>query len=264
MIRTIILILAALNFVGCATVGKPVSELRQNVASTLFIQHGQKPLSFSTGVIDTSSFWGAYGDGVSTQTGGWLWSDLASSGRKETNEKRLTNAELVERLYADHQLTQTISDDVLPALSDFWGQQYSNSKRIIIDENSISIDPKSKIVSGLNADTDLVLMVNVRNIKLTERFSMGAALKSGFTLGTNKKSLTTEVTVVMHAFKSGQEGEYKEVWSQPCGTNYTTMKTSYYMEELFASKAKMTEILDEATTQSIESCTNILSKLASK
>lgn len=264
MIRTAFLVAVALNFAGCASSGPPVSELRQGVQKTLFVQHGKKPLSFSTGVIDTSSFWGAYGDGVSAQTGGWLWSDLASSGRKVTDDKRLTNAEFVERLYADHKLTPTISDALLPELSRLWKQRYAQGNRIITDGNSISIDPNTKVLSGLKTDADLVLMVNIRNINLTERFSMSGAFASGFSMGTNKKSLTTEVTVMMHAFKPDQQGNYKEVWSQPCGTNYTTMETSYYMEELIASKDRITEILDEATHQSIEGCAKFLNQLASK
>jgi len=265
MLKPFLLIVAALTFAGCAsTSGPPVSELRQGVQKTLFIQHGKKPLDFTTGVIDTSSFWGAYGDGVSAQTGGWLWSDLARSGRKATDDKKLTNAELVEGLYADHNLTPTISDALLPELSRLWHQRYRDLDRIITDGKSISFDPSTRILSGIKTNADLVLMVNIRNINLTERFSMGAAFASGLTMGTNKKSLTTEVTVVMQAFKSDQQGAYKEVWSRPCGTNYTTMDTSYYLEELMASKDKITEILDEATYQSIEGCTKILNQLASK
>ena len=61
MIRAVLLIIVVFNFVGCtSTSGPPVSELRQGVQKTIFVQHGKKPLSFTTGVIDTSSFWGAY------------------------------------------------------------------------------------------------------------------------------------------------------------------------------------------------------------
>ena len=265
MLRAFLIIVAVLNFAGCASTSGPlVSDLRQGVQKTLFVQHGKKPLSFTTGVIDTSSFWGAYGDGVSAQTGGWLWSDLASSGRKVTNDKRLTNAELVEGLYADHNLTPAVSDALLPELSSLWNQRFAIGDRIITDGKSVNIDPSTRVLSGLKTDADLVLMVNIRNINLTERFSMAAAFASGLTMGTNKKSLTTEVTVMMHAFKPDHQGVYKEVWSRPCGTNYTTMDTSYYLEELMASKDKITEILDEATYQSIEGCTKILNQLASK
>lgn len=264
MIRALFLFVAALYIAGCASSGPPVSELRLGVQKALFVQHGNKPLNFSTGVIDTSSFWGAYGDGVSAQTGGWLWSGLASSGRKVANDKKLTNAELVERLYADHNLTPAISDALLPVLSSLWKQRYLKGDRIVADGISVSIDPNTRVLNGIKTDADLVLMVNIRNINLTERFSMAAAFASGLTMGTNNKSLTTEVTVMMHAFKPDQQGNYKEIWSRLCGTNYTTMETSYYMEELMASKDKITEILDEATHQSIEGCTKMLNQLASK
>lgn len=264
MKNLILLLVTALTLAGCATSRPPVSELSQGVKKALFVQHGDKPLSYSTGVIDTASFWGAYGDGVAAQTGGWLWSGLAGSGRQDAAEKQLTNAELVELLYADHNLIPAVSDAVLPELSRLWKQRYAARNRITVAQDAILIDPNSRELIGLETDADLVLLLNVRNVNLTERFSLGAAFASGFTMGSNEKSLTTEVLVMMHAFKPDQQGAYKEVWSQPCGTNYTSMDTSYYMQELLASKSRITEILDEATLKSIESCSKVLNQLAAK
>ncbi len=100
-----------------------------------------------------------------------MWSGLASSRCKAANDKRLTNAELVERLYADHNLTPAISDDLLPELSSLWNQRYAYGNRIIADGKSVNIDPNTRVLSGLRTDAGLVLMVSIRNINLTERFS---------------------------------------------------------------------------------------------
>lgn len=264
MPRLLILIAVAIHLAGCASSGPPVSELRQGVQKAVFIQQGSKPLSFSTGVIDTASFWGTYGDGVAAQTGGWLWSGLASSGRQEAAAERLTNAELVERLYDDHPLTEMVSDALMPELSRLWGQRYRKTRRIVTDGNAVSMDPDTKVLTGINTDADLVLLLKIHNINLTERFSMGGALAAGFSMGTHEKSLTTEVTVLMHAFRRDQQGDFKEIWSHACGTNYTSMDTSYYLEELMATKDKITEILDEATRKSIDGCTQRLNQLASR
>lgn len=48
------------------------------------------------------------------------------------------------------------------------------------------------------------------------------------------------------------DGTYKQIWSEVCGTNYTTMKTSY------PSHDKVIEIVTEATEKSIASCTRRL------
>jgi hypothetical protein len=91
-------------------------------------------------------------------------------------------------------------------------------------------------------------MTEVHNVNLTERFSMGGALAARFTRGTNKKSLTTEVSVVVRAIQhNAADGTYKQIWSEVCGTNYTTMKTPYPLKELEESHDKVTEIVVEAT-----------------
>ena len=263
MSRVFLIVAAAMLFAGCAS-GPKVSELQQGVQKTVFIQHGEKPLAYTTGVIDASSFWAEYGSGVSAQTGGWLWSGLASSGQSATSEKSLTNAQLVEGFYADYNMVPKVSEALLPEMSRLWGQSFANSEHVVLEANSISVDPETEILTGYQSDADLILMVDIRNINLTERFSAGGAFAAGFTMGTNKKSLTAEVMVMMHAFKPDHEGNYKEVWWRTCGANYVTMKTSYYMEELMESKDKMTEILDEASQQSIEGCGQLLSTLSSQ
>jgi len=254
--KIITIIAGILILAGCA--GQPVSQLRQNVQSTVIVQHGNKPLGFSTGVIDASSFWAQYGEGVSAQTGGWLWVSMANSGRKVGQEKTLTNAELVEGLFADHTMVESISKALLPELSRLWNPSLLNHKNQVIAANSISIDPETNILSGFESNADIVLVLDVRNINLTERGTVGGAFAAGFTMGMNKKSLTTETTIVMKAFKADANGDYKSIWAHTCGANYVTMKTSYYMDELMASKPKMTEILNEATQQSIDGCTRLL------
>ena len=102
-------------------------------------------------------------------------------------------------------------------------------------------------------------MTEVRNVNLTERFSMGGALAAGLTFGANRKSLTTEVSVAVRAIRHNtSDGSYKQIWSELCGTNYTTMKTSYPLKDLEESHDKVIEILTEATERSIANCTRRL------
>jgi len=251
-------LISALIIAGCA--GQPVSQLRQGVQSAVLIQPSESPLSFSTGVIDASSFWAEYGGSVSSQTGGWLWSSMASAGQKEGKEKKLTNAQLVEALYADHTMVASVNKALTSELSKLWTPNSSLKTPQVVSRKNVSIDPNTSVLNGIDTDADLVLMLDVRNINLTERFSTAGAFAAGFTMGTNKKSLTIEVSVLMQAFKPDVNGDYKSIWWIPCGANYATMDTSYYMDELMASKSKMTEILDEATQQSIDACTRLLKK----
>jgi hypothetical protein len=43
------------------------------------------------------------------------------------------------------------------------------------------------------------------------------------------------------------DGTYKQIWSEVCGTNYTTMKTFYPLKDLEESHDKVLEIVAEAT-----------------
>ena len=63
-----------------------------------------------------------------------------------------------------------------------------------------------------------------------------------------EQSLTTEVSVVVRAIQhNAAVGTNKQIWSEVCGSNYTTMKTPYPLKELEESHDKVTEIVVEAT-----------------
>jgi len=252
---------------GCAT-QPSISQLRQATGKVVFVENGSQPLGYSTGVIDTASFWGQYGDSVGTQVGGPLsmaaGSAAARSGNIATMSKEEQNREMVKRLYGDSALVTTINAALLPKLAAAWRAPFNASTVVKLStDKAIVVDPNTKTASGLNSDADLVLMAEVRNINLTERFSAGGALAAGFTFGTNKKSLTTEVLVVVRALKrDSASGQYKEIWSNSCGSNYALMKTSYFLEELAQDPSKMRAILDEAATQTLDYCNKMIDAAA--
>jgi hypothetical protein len=109
-------------------------------------------------------------------------------------------------------------------------------------------------------------MLEVNNINLTEIFSMGGAFAAGLTMGTNTKSLTTEATVALRAFKPSvdEPGTYEMAWWRLCGPNYTTMKTSYTMDELQEKPELIQQILDEAKVQAVEGCSRVLEMEAAR
>lgn len=191
-------------------------------------------------------------------------SAVANAGNGATMSKEEQNRKMVQKLYGDSTLATTLHTTLLPKLASAWNAPFSSATIIEVSaDKPVTVDPNTKMASGLNTDSDLVLMTEVRNINLTERFSAGGALAAGFTFGANKKSLTTEVMVVMRALKRDPaSGQYKEIWSNSCGTNYALMKTSYYLDELAQDPIKMRAILDEATTQTIDYCTRVIDAAA--
>ena len=245
---------------GCAN-NLPVSELRHDVQTVALVQNGVEPISYSTGVIDTSSFWATYGTQVGAQTGGLMWGVIAESEGNRQLSKAEQNALLVKTLYADHDLAPTVYRELMPELAKAWGQPFDTQEVVVLDDTVASVE--EGILKNFKSTADLVLMLEVKNINLTERFSMGGAFAAGLTMGMNTKALTTEATVLMRAFKpaANDPNTYEMVWWRMCGPNYTTMKTAYTMEELQEEPARMGKILDEAKAQAVDGCSQVLASI---
>jgi hypothetical protein len=258
-----VLLFALIALSGCAST-PPISQLSQGARKVALVQNGTVPLSYSTGVIDAASFWANYGGGL---TGGpavsALGNTMAAAGRSEETSKAAQNRDIAKTLVGDTDIAQVVSAALLPQLARAWGARYDQARVITLGDKLASVEPQTLHLQGLQIDADLVLMIEVANINVTQKFSLGSSLASGITFGAGKKALTTEVTVLMRAFKLDAAGAgYKQVWAQSCGPNYTTMKTAYYMDDLKQSPEKMIQILDEAKTQSIDRCGRMLAGLS--
>jgi len=225
-----------------------------------FVENGDAPLSYSTGVVDAKSFWKQYGGSVGTNVGGIVGNTISAQSTAAAVRHPNGADSPVQQLLGENQLAPTINGAVIERLASAWGFTYTPEQLVVLKDQPAAIDPNTKLVSGLSTEADLILMTEIRNVNLTERFSMGGALAAGFTFGTNRKSLTTEVSVVVRAIRhNSADGSYKQIWSEVCGTNYTTMKTSYPLKDLEESHDKVVEIISEATEKSIANCGRRLS-----
>lgn len=251
--------LAALS--ACA--GQDIAELRKDADTITFVQHGNKPLAFSTGVIDTASFWATYGDAVSAQLGSVeLIEALAEVSKEQTEALREHNELVVDLMYDEHDLAESVNSTLLADLATAWGLAFDPDQVIVIPANAVFVDFRDDTLSGTSLNSDLVLMVDVQEVRLTERFSAGSALANGVTLGTNEKALTVESPVNFRVFRRDNEsGELHYVWGRRCGANYTSMSTAYPLDVLWNQPETMAEVLNEARDLSIAHCRKVLSKL---
>jgi len=255
----------ALSLNGCSS-SPTISQLASGAKNVVLIQNGNKPFSFSTGVIDTASFWAKYGGSVGTQTGGTLWPILASEGQSSAYEKMDQNAKLVAALYGDSKMADNITSALLPLIAKAWGVPYEAQSVVRIRGSKlITDDQKTEYLNNFDTDADLVLIADVYNVNLTERYSVGGAVLSGVTFGLNEKSLTTEVHVVIEAFRRDPERSvYKQVWLLTCGAMYTNMNTAFPLKELTESHDKMNLVLKEAQDLSIDRCGSRLASVAKR
>lgn len=117
--RTLVPVAALATPFACA--GQDIAELRQDVGTVSFVQHGSKPLGYSAGVIDTTSFWATYGDAVSTQLGGIELIDaLAEVSKEQTEMLREHNELVVALMYDNHDLAESVNSTVLADLAAAW------------------------------------------------------------------------------------------------------------------------------------------------
>jgi len=252
----IIAVLAVLS----ACVSQDIAELRKDAGTVSFVQHGSKPLGYSAGVIDTASFWATYGDAVSAQLGGVELIDaLAEVSKEQTEALREHNELVVDLMYDKHDLAEAVNSTLLADLAAAWGLAFDPDQVIMIPANAVFVDFRDDTLSGTSLNGDLVLMVDVQEVRLTERFSAGSALANGVTLGTNEKALTVESPVNLRVFRRDSEsGELRYVWGRRCGANYTSMSTAYPLDVLWNQPETMAEVLNEARDISIAHCRKVL------
>jgi hypothetical protein len=155
----------------------------------IFVENGTAPLSYTTGVIDASSFWKQYGGSVGTNVGGIVGTTISGESSAAALQHPNGADSPVQQILGENDLARTVNDAVIERLAAAWGFRYSPDQLVLKDAPA-TIDPNSQLIKGLDSDADLILMTEVHNVNLTERFSMGGALASGLTLGTNRKSLT--------------------------------------------------------------------------
>ena len=258
---TLLLLASAVALMACAS--QDIDEIKQDTTSVLFVQHGQRPLQFSTGVIDTASFWATYGKDVSARLDGITLIDALAEASKERQEAmREQNELIVDLMYDKHDLASTVNSTLLADLAAAWDLDFDPGDVLVVAANSLFVDQRDDTLAGMVLDADLVLMVDVHEIRLTERFSAASALANGVTLGTNEKSLTVDSPVNLRVFRRNPDtGELDYVWGRRCGANYTSMDTAYRLDTLWNQPNKMADVLDEARDRSIEHCRKVLDAL---
>lgn len=242
-----------------------VNELSRAANTVAFVENGAVPLRFSTGVIDVSSFWSTYGDGVSTHLGGSLLVDgIKNDSEKEVINALTKNQKLVRQLYGQSDFAKDVHGKMLSKLASAFDRQVSPENHYRVDEPIIFEIEKGHILNmGPDIDADLVFVSEMFGFNLTERFSMGGALLSGVTMGTNTKHLTFETPIMLYVLtKTNTKGVYKVDWRGGCGANYVTMKTAFTMDVLLEKPENVQKLLGEAKVQTLEGCGQLIDKLA--
>jgi hypothetical protein len=252
-----LIVVCILGLSGCAS-GPTLGELRANVRSATFVQQGKEPARLGFGVVDTASWWAANGDAVGSQTGGWIWSTIAQGSRDEELKRAPTVAEIMTYLFDKHPIANEAIPGIMPALAHAWGVPYAPEQLRVVAPDGVKEDEHGYL-SGMEADTDLVLVARMPMLQLTEKITMGAAFRAGFSFGTHTKEVTAESMLAFRAYRREPEtGRYKNVWDRFCLMNNMQMETAYPFPEVVVSREKAKTLWDEATPRLISLCSGVL------
>lgn len=259
--RIVALVAILIGLSGCAS-GPPLSELRKDIKDVTFVQYGTKPAKLGLGVVDTASWWAANGSQVGMQTGGWVWHSIAAASESEVTSRAPTTTEIMKFLYDDHPIASDAVTAVMPDFGRAWGVPYDPAKLQVIDNLAPLTDADDYLVA-FKPDTDLVLVAWMANLQVTEKITMGAAFKAGFTLGMHTKDVTAETILAFNAFRrEADTGRHKRVWAYGCQLSNMDMDTTYPFPELVVSKEKAKSLWDEASPKLVDHCSQVLQHVA--
>lgn len=261
MNRKLLLLIATLiELSGCAS-GPTLSELRKDATTATFVQHGREPANMGLGVVDTASWWAANGGSVASSTGGLAWYSVAAAAQTVKDKRAPTSAEIIEYLYNGHPMADQAVAGVMPDFARAWGVPYDQKNQRFIARGT-SLEDKDGYLTAFAPTTDLVLVAWLASVQLTEKITMGAAFKAGFTLGTGTKDVTAQTILGFRAYRREvATGRYKNVWTFPCQLTNMDMETAYPFPELVVSRDKAKTLWDEATPRMIKKCNSVLQYL---
>ena len=260
MFRLIPLIIISSLFLGCAAAYKPVGELKKNVKSVAFIQETREPIHLNFGVVDTSSFWAAYGGGVSSNLGGSaLAESAAAGGQSDVMKRRAEERKIMLGLLDNNNLTSKMANYFMPLYAAKWGVPYKN-KSLYVSKNVI--DQKDGYLQGMTSKADTLMVFRLASLQLTEKVTFGSALAAGFTLGTSEKDVTAEGMISFRVFqKEPQTGKFKLTRVDSCMIRNTSMDNSFPFKDVVKSKEKAKILWDEYMSKSKQICSDVINQI---
>jgi hypothetical protein len=255
--KLLVLITIVTALSGCAS-GPPLSELRKEIKTTTFVQHGREPADLRFGVVDTASWWATNGANVAMNTGGLAWYAVGSAAQSVKDGQMPSDVKIMTYLYDGYPMADQAVAGIMPELARAWRVPYDH-KNFQLVEKGTPLEDKDGYLTALKPTTDLVLVAWLARVSLTEKITMGAAFKAGFSLGTSTKDVTAETVIGLRAYRrEPATGRYKNVWSQPCVMTNMEMEKSYPFPELVTSREKAKTLWEEATPKIITQCKKAL------
>lgn len=256
---------------GCAS-GPTLSELRGDVKSATFVQHGAEPLNYKFGVVDGASFWAKAAESrttvsvpasAATVAAVNLGANaVAAHGRAVVAGREPTVPEIMSGLFNRHPMVNDAGRALMPKLAQTWAVAY-NPKALRLLPKDTKLEDESGQFIAFQPTTDVVLVFAVRDLEITEKPSVGGLFAHAVTAGFNEKDVSSQAIAVLTAYKRDSvSGQHRRVWALGCGVMVLMMDVSYPFPELVKSPEKAKNLWDATTPKLVEYCSRDLEQTA--
>lgn len=99
-----------------------------------FIENGDAPLSYTTGVVDASSFWKQYGVSVGTNVGGIVGTTISAQSTAAAVRHPNGADSPVQQLLGENRLAPLVNDAVIERLAAAWGFTYKADRLVVLKD----------------------------------------------------------------------------------------------------------------------------------
>jgi hypothetical protein len=215
---------------ACATVPQTnVKEVTRDIKSVTFLQNGKHAKNVTIGAVDGKTFWA--GQSVVGQpansaskadraaaaqvTAVSAIGGLVASAAVEANKAEYLG--VVTHAKERRELGLEAARAVMPAMAQMWGLRFDASRLVVLSEIMDLADAGQRLAADPGGD--LVLAFTLQSVNFTEKVSVSGALLGSWKLGLGSRSVTSEMSGLMSAYRRQADGSLKHVWSWGCKTN---------------------------------------------
>lgn len=248
--------------VGCASQPK-MAEVAAGASSVQFYQHGREPISYRLGVVDGKSFWGGGGsagvDAANNTAGpmaGLVVAAVSDISNKAAEAEQVKAADLLKSMSGNLSYVDELSAKVMPLMATKLGTVYDPGKLQVL-EADVPIEGDGGYFEVTDLHADLVVVVEVSKLVLTEKPSAGGMLKAAFTAGFNDKTVTPQAEANIFVYKRDtDDGKLKRAWKERCIAPVLMVPGGVPYSELVESPEKGHEMFHSARDVLLKNCVN--------
>lgn len=259
--RSFVVVTLIALLTGCAQ--PKMAEVSAGTRKVSFYQHGSEPLTYSFGVIDGLSFWaGGSPDAARNAAGpgaGIAAAVVSDTAKRAADERQVAARQVLREMSGNLSYTDQLSREVMPAIAGRLGTRYEPAKLQVIG-GQVKIEDGDGNFLLPHSNEDLAVVVEVMELKLTEKPSIAGGVAAAFTAGLNDKNVAPALRARVAIFKRDDRNQLKRNWVAGCGAPVLLVPASKYFSELRADPTQGREMFNKALTVMLDNCRMLVTK----